>query len=244
MLWICMKSESRKLRRSVIWLACFLLPIVPAIMGTGNYQMNLEILKNGWYSLWTQVSLFYAVFFYAPLIGLYAAYLWRLEHFDHNWNTLMTMPVPVRDIFLGKLYILCKVSVCTQLWMILLFFLCGKYAGLPGSIPTDILFWSLRGLFAAFAIGSLQLLVSMVIKNFAVPIGIALMGSIVGNLMGFINDWLGYLCPYSLMQIGMNSNKAEDVLGSTVAVYFASTIFFFLLFTGTAVWILKKKDIS
>ena len=43
------------------------------------------------YSLWTQYTLFYALFFYSPLIGICAAYLWRVEHHGHNWNLMMTM---------------------------------------------------------------------------------------------------------------------------------------------------------
>ena len=60
---LCIRTEAAKLRRSVIWLACLLLPIIPAIMGVFNYQSNLGILTNGWYSLWSQVTLFYSNFF-------------------------------------------------------------------------------------------------------------------------------------------------------------------------------------
>ena len=71
MLYACMKSEKIKIRRSFIWLAFFLIPIVPAIMGVQNYLNNLLYLKSGWYSLWTQVTLFYTDFFFAPLIAIY-----------------------------------------------------------------------------------------------------------------------------------------------------------------------------
>ena len=66
MLLLAIKAENRKLHGSVIWLACLLLPVIPAIMGTFNYTQNLGILTSSWYSLWTQLTLFYAMFFYAP----------------------------------------------------------------------------------------------------------------------------------------------------------------------------------
>lgn len=244
MLLTCIKNENRKLRRSVIWLACLLLPVIPAVMGTGNYLGNLQILTPDWYSLWTQITLFYAIFFYAPLIGLYAAYLWRLEHFHYNWNTLMTMPVPVRDICLGKLFLLCKVSLITQVWTLILFFIGGKYAGLPGLPPAEIILWAVRGLFAAFAIGALQLLLSMVIRNFAIPIGIALAGSIVGLLLTSSEKTLGLLWPYALMLLGMNSNKREDAITGITVPFLAGSLIYFLLFLGVSVLILKKKDIK
>ena len=79
MLTRCILAERKKLRHSLILPACILIPIIPAIMGTFNYLQNLGILKSEWYSLWTQHTLFYASFFFAPLIGLYCSYLWRLE---------------------------------------------------------------------------------------------------------------------------------------------------------------------
>ncbi len=99
MLPICVTMEFRKLRHSHLWLVFLVIPLIPTVMGAGNYLNNLGMLKSEWYSLWTQCSLFYSNFFYGPLIALYCAYIWRVEHLNHNWNQLMTMPVPVRDIF-------------------------------------------------------------------------------------------------------------------------------------------------
>ena len=66
----CIRAENRKLRGAVLWLAFLIVPIFPAVMGTFNYLNNLGLLQSEWYSLWTQHTLFYATFFYAPLIGV------------------------------------------------------------------------------------------------------------------------------------------------------------------------------
>ena len=63
MLLACMKSEQIKLRRSFIWIAFVLIPLIPALMGTQNYLNNIELLKSEWLSLWTQETLFYSNFF-------------------------------------------------------------------------------------------------------------------------------------------------------------------------------------
>ena len=62
MLLRCIRAENRKLHASPIWFMFFILPIISAGYGTFNYLQNLEILRDGWYSLWTQHTLFYSLF--------------------------------------------------------------------------------------------------------------------------------------------------------------------------------------
>ena len=84
MLLRCLKAELQKCRRSPVWLAFVLLPIFPAILGTGNYLGNIEVLDDAWYSLWSQHTLFSSMFFLPALLGVFCAWQWRLEHTDHN----------------------------------------------------------------------------------------------------------------------------------------------------------------
>ncbi len=241
MLLRCIRSENLKLRHSLIFPACILIPVIPAVMGTFNYLQNTELLTEQWYSLWTQHTLFYASFFYAPLIALYCSYLWRLEHLNHNWNVFLTAPITIPCLYLGKLAVIMKVTLITQLWVGILYLFSGKIIGLPGLCPARICFWLLRGTLAAAAIGAVQLLLSMLIRSFSLPIGIALIGSILGMLLS--NKGLGYFWPYSLMTMGMNSNKSEDTLGGNMLPFLLSTLVFFLAFYLAAVRSLKTRDV-
>ncbi len=241
MLMTCIRMEQKKLKHSHIWLVFLVIPVIPAVMGAGNYLNNLEILKSEWYSLWTQHSLFYANFFYGPLIAIYCAYIWRVEHLDHNWNQLMTMPVPVRDIFLSKLVLALGCTVLLQLWVWVLFCITGKAVGLTGMPPVQILSWLLRGSIGGLAIAALQLVLSMVIRSFALPIAIALLGSILGLLAS--NGGLGLFWPYSLMLMGMNANKAENMVENMLG-FGISAVLFLGLFTGAGIWYLKKQDVT
>ena len=82
----------------------------------------------------------------------------------------------------------------------------------------EIILWLLRGTLAGIAIGALQLLLSMLIRSFSLPIGIALVGSFLGLLIN--NMGKGICWPYSLMLIGMNSNKNIDMLaGESGSLY-------------------------
>ena len=76
MLFACMRAELMKLKRSFIWSVFLILPVISTIMGCFNYLQNTDIVGVSWYSLWTQTTLFYSNFFYAPLIAVYCAYLW------------------------------------------------------------------------------------------------------------------------------------------------------------------------
>lgn len=241
MLFRCIHTENLKLRHSVIFPACILLPIIPAIMGTFNYQQNLGILTGGWYSLWTQLTLFYASFFYAPLIALYCSYLWRLEHRNNNWNVLMTAPVSIPSLYLGKLTVIFCITLMTQIWMGILFVISGKLIHLNGLPPLQIITWLLRGTLAAAAIGALQLLLSMVIRSFSVPIAIALVGSVLGLLIS--NKGWGLYWPYSLMLMGMNSNQNADKLAGSILPFLLAVLVFFFAFYSTAVWLLKNRDV-
>ena len=240
MLAVCIKTEQKKLRHSHLWLVFAVIPVIPAAMGAGNYMQNLGLLKSEWFSLWTQVSLFYANFFYAPLIALYCAYIWRVEHLNHNWNTLMTLPVPRRDVFLAKLFLSLECTIGLQLWLWVLYLSAGKLCGLPGLPPAQILIWLLRGSLGGLAVAALQMCLSMVIRSFAVPIALALIGSIGGLLAS--NGGLGLFWPYSLMLMGMNANKSENMVGN-LAGFLAASLIFLLAFSVLGILYLKKKDV-
>lgn len=242
MLIPCIQAENKKLRHTLLLPACILIPLIPAVMGTFNYLQNLGLLKSEWYSLWTQHSLFYASFFFAPLLGLYASYLWRLEHRHHNWNMIMTAPVPASGIFFGKLTVLLLITLLTQLWMGLLFVISGKLAGLPGLCPPSILLWLLRGTIGAVPICCLQLFLSMNIRSFSVPIGIALLGSVAGVLIN--NEGKGLIWPYSLMLLGMNANGSSHTLAGGFLPFVFSASVFSLIFCMLAVWELNRRDIK
>ena len=239
---VCIRCEAMKCRGTLLWPALFLIPLIPVVLGTGNYLANLDILRSGWYSLWTQETLFYSNFFFAPMAAIYCAYLWRVENFNHNRNSLMTMPVSVTCIFMGKLLSAFFVVILTQLWVGVLFLITGKMAGLPGLPSLLILSWLMRGLLGALAVTALQCVLSMCIRSFALPVGIAALGSITGLIA--MNTKAGYFYPYSLMIFGMNANKSDDILGNTLTLFLGSSIFYTILFTVIGILILKKRDVK
>ena len=224
-----------------MWIAFILIPLLPSVMGTMNYLQNLAVLKSEWFSLWTQETLFYSNFFYAPLIAIYCGYLWRIENRNKNRHLLMTMPVPVRHIFLGKLMSIAKITLFTQLWVFVLFFITGKLLSFDGIPPVSVLMYTLRGTLGAMVIAALQLLLSTIIRSFAAPVAIAIFGAVTGMLMS--NSRYGIFYPYSLMVLGMNSNKKDDMLSGGSLPFMFSSVFYLLLFSIIAIYLLKHRDV-
>lgn len=236
-------NEWRKLRRSMIWLAVFILPLVSVLMGTGNYAQNTGILQSQWYSLWTQVCLFYSYFFFPALIGIYSAYLCRLEHLHHNWNTILTVPIPLSHIYLSKLAIIASLTLITQIFLGLLYLLAGNMLPLQAKPPIEVLRWLLGGWCASVVIGSFQLCLSLFIHNFALPVGIALAGGIGGLLL--LAKGYGLYFPFSLLAFGMSAVHPTETLPITIYVQFTcSCLCFLFLFSYVGIGKLKKSDIS
>ena len=238
MLLCCLKAEIRKCRRSPVWLAFLLLPVFPAVLGTGNYLANQEVLENGWYSLWSQHTLFSSTFFLPALLGVFCAWQWRLEHTDHNWNSFLTAPVPVRDLYAAKLILAAVVSLLSQGCIGALFILSGKIAGISGSVPPELPEWLLCGALGGISVCAVQLFFSLVIRAFAPPVAFGLLGGILG-LMFTAQGW-GYAFPYSLLCLGMRANNPQMELDLAPFIFLAmayTAVFAFLSLRG-----LRRRD--
>jgi ABC-2 type transport system permease protein len=241
MLWKAIVAESIKLKKSPLWLVFLLLPILPAFLGTFNYAQNIGILQNEWYSLWTQHTLFMCYFFLPALIGVYASYLFHLEHQQHNWNALIAIPMPRINIYIAKLLVCMVLIAITQIWVAALYIISGLLIGLPMSLPTELPWWILFGIIGGIVIAAIQLCISLVISSFAIPVGIAFVGGILG--IPIISAGYGMLYPYTLISVGMSSNGSDGINMMTVGGFLiASCVYFVLSLIFAGSW-LKLHDV-
>ena len=205
MLLRAIKAEVLKCRRAPVWLAFLVLPVFPAVLGTFNYLGNLEVLEDQWYSLWSQHTLFSSMFFLPALFGVFCAWQWRLEHTDHNWNAVLTAPVPAGTLYLAKLAVDAAVSLLAMAFIGVLFVLSGKLAGITAPLPPELPRWLLLGALGGVVVCAVQLFFSLAIRAFAPPVAMALVGGILG-LMVTSQGW-GTAFPYSLLALGMAANN-------------------------------------
>ena len=235
-------AEGRKLKGSCIWLAFLFLPAFSVFVGCANFSMNREILTNEWQSLWTQVSLFYGDLFLAVLLSIYAAYAWRLEHLNHNWNTLMTASVPVRNIFWSKFLVIAGLSFVTQVLFFALYLAAGFYFGFQSPVPPDVIRWFLCAWIGSLPVAAMQLFFAMRIRSFAVPVGIGFACSVVGFLLAAKGWWACF--PNALVIAGMGAVSQEALGQVDMGIFSVMCTVFTALFCGLSLLVLKKADVK
>lgn len=241
MLICSVRTEIMKLHRSYVWLALLIMPLMSAALGTFNYLNNLEILTEQWYSLWTQHALFYGALFAPSLIGVFCAYICRLEHLNYNWNTVMTQPISVTTIILSKLIVVSMLAAITQIFIGILFIVSGKIAGLTNPIPFELLSWVTRGWWSLTVEASLLLSVAIIIRSFAVPVALGILGGFCG--IAALVKGFGVLFPFSLLPLGMCSNHPSEPMECSISSFIISSVAYLILGLLISVFWMKKRDI-
>lgn len=237
-----LKAERMKLKRSPVWLAFLIMPIIPAALGTLNYMANIELLKSEWYSLWTQHTLFTDYFFLPVMIGVYCAYIMRIENNNHNWNKVLTMPVSRPKIFISKVIMASFMVLISEIWIGVLFVISGRIAGITALLPyKSVIIWCLFGTLGGVVMTAAQLFISMLIKSFALPIGISFAGGLSGLV--FLTKGFGHVWPYSLMAYGMNSNSPQQLMDTGYESFICICIVYIIVFTVIGSIVLSKKDV-
>lgn len=234
-------AELLKLRHSRIGFVLAVLPIISLLIGCANYYVNQGVLQNGWYSLWTQVSLFYGEFFLPILIAICCSYLCRLEHQNRNWNMVLSSPVTVASVYFAKLIVVSILILLAQALFMGLYWLAGTLFSLPDPFPLETIGWTLRGWCASISIGALQLGLSLRIRSFATPIGISLCAVFIGLGMYIVK--VGVFFPFSLLTIGMSVLSQDKLTIVQNILFWLMNMAFIIIFASMSIRRLKNKDI-
>lgn len=245
MLKNAINAEILKLKHSGIFIPTLGLSILCVLIGSGNYFANKAVFSvPEWQALWTQVALFYGDFFYPIMAAICAAYLWRMEHTNHNWNSLMTAPISENIVFLSKFLILTIIGFLTQLFLMLIYYCVGIFAfHFKSDFPIAMAFgWLIYGWIAAISISAMQLYLSMRIRSFSIPIGISFGFCIIGLILYGLK--IGKIFPNSLLILGIGATEATAIpLSEGISIGIVSIIYS-CIFYILATYFLKKSDIS
>lgn len=235
-------AEWLKLRHSRISLVLAVLPMISLLIGCANFYLNQSVLQNGWYSLWTQVSLFYGEFFLPILIAICCSYVCRLEHLNQNWNMILASPVSVVSLFLAKWGMVGILILFAQALFMGLYWMAGTIFALPGPFPIETIGWAMRGWVASLTLSALQLGLSLRIRSFAIPIGISLCGVLIG--LGLYVSDLGLFFPFSLLTIGMSVLSQDQLTSMQSILFWGVSMTYMMIFVLWNVRWLKHKDVS
>lgn len=245
MFFAVLRAEWLKARRAGLLLPTLGLPLLGLLIGTFNFSANRSAFEApSWQAYWTQAALFYGYFFYPVLLSICAAALWRVEHRGHNWNRLLTTPVPVRTLFAAKFSLLAAVGLLAHLFLLSLYALAGVLvlrfdAPFPLGMAAG---WAFYGWFAGLSVAAFQLYLSLRIRSFAVPVGVCLCCCILG--LGLYVLHLGAFFPHSLVILGMGSTDAQAISPAAGLPIVLGSLFYIGLFFVLAVRWLKTSDAS
>lgn len=156
-------------------------------VGTGALNVhNNPTQLSGWDSFTSQVVLFYGMLFFSMAVGILAATVWRYEHRGTNWNLLLTNTARPARLVGAKVLVIATVVAAMQAILVMATWVVGTTVlALPGPMPTTFVVTCLLTIVAALPLITLQSLLSMVLKSFAVPVGICLLGCVAGIAVNY-----------------------------------------------------------
>ncbi|MFC0673810.1 ABC transporter permease [Brachybacterium hainanense] len=176
-----LRAELLKLRRSAVWIIALVLPLLAVTTGTINLANNREMLENGWASFTSQVTLFYGLLFFSLGIGLIAATAWRVEHRGTNWNLLLTTSRRPLALVLAKIAVIMLPVAFMQAVLVAGTLISGTLAlQLEGPIPWEFVLVGGLAVLTALPLIAVQSLLSMLVRSFAAPVAVCLLGCVLG----------------------------------------------------------------
>ncbi|MFP5068882.1 ABC transporter permease [Pseudonocardia nantongensis] len=244
------RAELIKLKRSMSWAVVVALPLMAVLSGAGNSLASGRALDEGWHTLWLRVVVFYGLFPLAIGIAALASLVWRVEHRGGNWNALMARPVSSLQIVVGKAAVLGLLVAAMQVVLVVAVVLVGKLAfGLPGLLPARYLLAGVLIVLACLPVAALQSALSMLMRSFAAPIALALLGAITSVLFLVTEiDVLITIVPYALLgratQLGTGTfaDSGTITTGIVALLAVASATLTALTVAATSVG-LERRDI-
>lgn len=175
------RAETLKLKRSATWIIALILPLLAVTTGTINLANNPDTLAAGWASFTSQVTLFYGLLFYSIGIALIAATAWRMEHRGTNWNLLLTTTRQPIKLVAAKIAVIMLPVAFMQFVLVIGTLVSGTLIlGLDGTVPWQFALVGLISVIAALPLIAIQSLLSMLMKSFAAPVAICLLGCVIG----------------------------------------------------------------
>ncbi len=128
----------------------------------------------------------------------------------------------------------------SEAWIGILFVISGRLVGMTAPPYTDIITWCALGTLGGMVMAALQLFLSIFIKSFALPIGIAFAGGLSGLV--FLAKDLGHIWPYSLMAYGMESNAPQQIAENGYGAFIAVCVVYIAAVTLAGSAVMNKRD--
>lgn len=243
-----LKAELIKLKRSLAWPIVMLLPIVLVLAGAATQLADGAQPQDGWQTVWLQSVGFYGLFPLAIGIAILGSLVWRAEHRDSNWNTLMSGPTSSLRIVTAKAAVVAGLTAIMQVVLLLAVIVIGKLAfGLPGPLPGEYVGVTALLVLATIPAAAIQSALSMFLRSFAAPVAVALVTSGISTAALMMVGNAALVSPYglatrtALLGTGSFVDSGTVTAGDIIAIGTATVLLTGVLIAMTTA-ILERRD--
>ena len=238
--------EFKKIKKSAIPITLIFFNLVGSLLGAMIYALNRKVLLDGTQAhvLWGQTVFYSSQVFTPILIGIICSISCQFEESNKNWQRLLSIPVKANRIILSKITSLSLVMAISQLIVLLFYIISALVLKVPfANYLLDFLLWSITGWIATITIVTIQIFLSIRLKNFAVPILISAILAMAGLMTLFIGQGLFRIFPYAQIAVG---DRARSLVPFTLYEFIlflvVNSAYIFVFYT-LAVRQLKKRFI-
>lgn len=244
------RAELLKLKRSLSWAVVVALPLMAVITAISNTVVSGQPLTDGWHTLWVRTVVFYGLFPLALGVAVLASLVWRVEHQGGNWNALMGRPVSSVHVVLGKTAVLAVLTAAMQTVLVVGVVLAGKLMfALPGMLPAEYFQASGAIVLACLPVAALQSGLSMLMRSFAAPVAVALLGATTGVLLLMARlEAVAVALPYGLVgratQLGTGMFVDNGLVTTgALATVTAAAVGLTAVVTAGSAFVLDRRDV-
>ncbi|MBU5483424.1 ABC transporter permease [Clostridium sp. MSJ-11] len=244
-------SDKLKLKgMSLFWISISL-PLMIFVYESLNFFFRVEYIEKmtemfNANSLWD-----YLIFDNSLLLGLgvplsitiIASALCNIEHQSNCWKQILSLPIPKTNIYLGKLSWLMISLFISSIALTIGMLLIGFIFNFKGNIPwKSLLGDSILVYITSFPIITLQLWLSMTIKNQAFPIAAGAISSMMGLFFAMNKNlrWLFWAYPTQASTIMLGEKGLTHNPDLRIFIIGSLVIGCIFLITGTLHF--KHKD--
>lgn len=242
-------AEIIKLKRSLSWAVVVLLPVVMVTFGSIMTLIDGRGLEDGWHTLWMRSLVFYGLFPLAVGIAILASLVWRAEHRGSNWNALMAGPASSLRIVFAKAAVVALLAAIMQVIAVATVVVLGKLAfGLSGLLPPEYLAVSTIVVVASAPVAVLQSWLSMLMRSFAAPVAVALLGAGFSAFLLVLDlDPAIFVSPYAAVSRATQLGTATfadtgEVTVTMVAMIAAASLILSAVFAALNTFMLERSD--
>jgi len=227
-----LSSEFLKIRKKMIWFLIFLGPIGVIGLQAFNFGLRYDYLtkvyaKDLWGGLIENVAMLMIPTLFIGL-AIISSMTAGIEHQTNAWKQTLALPITRFQIFAGKFLLNALLLFCSATLLIPGTILLGVLLGFPADqIPyAFMLEWAYLPYLAVLPFIALQVWLSVMMHNQALPLTIGIAGTVVSMFAPRFDDWVPYKWIYLLNSADnpYYSAAAGIVLG--LAVLLAGTLHF------------------